>query len=790
MFFLPCEEVNAVRKRMARRQQKKEDKIASDDTQVTSRHGKGSHLFSADRPITSKEEDLLDRADFATALATAIDGWNESDSLVVALYGPWGSGKSSVKNMVLEALRSKQGTPATVVEFNPWQWAGQDQLAEAFFTEVEIALGKADASKQGRRRAAKWHLYEQHLKVGSLGLTGFRHITIMVLVLLGLVGLASITRIAWVTVVAGVVGGLALMIAAALKWIAGFADEVAALFSRSAEAADRNLNEIKADLADDLSALAAPVVIVIDDLDRLAPNEIQLMFQLIKANADFPNVVYLVLFQRTTIEGALGERGREFLDKIVQVGFDIPLLQQPRIDKVLFQRLDDVLGEKSVGQRFDGERWVNLYFRGFQAFFRTLRDVHRFGAVFAFEVGQFRGDTSFEVNPIDLIGLEVLRVFEPEVYQALPSAKSVLTGRELLGMDRSYKENATRAAVEAIIEHASKDRTEAVREVVKQLFPAIEWVFGGSHYGADFADHWYRELRVCHPDVFDRYFLLAIPEGDISQADLDRVLHSVSDAADATAVFSTLKQRGLLDTALNRLEAYKQEIDLTHAVPFITALFNVSEDLSPYSSGIFDIDSSIHVVRIIHWHLATEPDREQRMRIVCEALQASSGLFMPVYFISLEGDGKTSSILETSHLPILKQVCLKKIRVAAEDGHLASHPNMGILLYQWREWSSGEEPEKWVASLIESKEGFLAFLGAFVQPVRSWQIGGAVVRTIWRIRLSDIEPFVAADIVEARAKELEAGSLSERDQRSLHALEQALERRRRGIAEDAITLDE
>lgn len=176
------------------------------------------------------------------------------------------------------------------------QGAGQDQFAEAFFTEVEIALGKADASKQGRCRAAKWHLYAQQLKIGSLGITGFRHITMMVLVLLGLVGLASITHITWVSVVAGAVGGLALLLVAALKWIAGFADELAALFSKAAEAADRNLDEIKSDLARDLSALAAPVVIVIDDLDCLAANEIQLMFQLIKANTDFPHVVYLVLF--------------------------------------------------------------------------------------------------------------------------------------------------------------------------------------------------------------------------------------------------------------------------------------------------------------------------------------------------------------------------------------------------------------------------------------------------------------------------------------------------------------
>ena len=44
----------------------------------------------------------------AQSLASAIKGWKGNDSLVIALYGSWGSGKSSVKNMVLETLRSSE----------------------------------------------------------------------------------------------------------------------------------------------------------------------------------------------------------------------------------------------------------------------------------------------------------------------------------------------------------------------------------------------------------------------------------------------------------------------------------------------------------------------------------------------------------------------------------------------------------------------------------------------------------------------------------------------------------
>ncbi len=59
------------------------------------------YLLSSDRPITSFAGDLLGRSKFAESLASAIKGWTDNDSLVIALYGPCGSGKSSIKIWLL-----------------------------------------------------------------------------------------------------------------------------------------------------------------------------------------------------------------------------------------------------------------------------------------------------------------------------------------------------------------------------------------------------------------------------------------------------------------------------------------------------------------------------------------------------------------------------------------------------------------------------------------------------------------------------------------------------------------
>ena len=113
--------------------------------------------FSADRPIQSVKQDLLGRDSFACSLATAIQNWNGSDSLVVALYGAWGSGKSSVKNMVIEVLEAlPDERKPIIIEFDAWQFSGQEGILRTFFQETARALGVKDKSESGQKLAAKW----------------------------------------------------------------------------------------------------------------------------------------------------------------------------------------------------------------------------------------------------------------------------------------------------------------------------------------------------------------------------------------------------------------------------------------------------------------------------------------------------------------------------------------------------------------------------------------------------------------------------------------------------------
>jgi len=78
-------------------------------------------------------------------------------------------------------------------------------------------------------------------------------------------------------------------------------------------------------------------------MDRITKEETRLLLQHVKANADFPKMVYLLLYHEEMVANHFAEpslSGKEFLEKIVQLPFDIPAISQSRVQQVLFAGLD------------------------------------------------------------------------------------------------------------------------------------------------------------------------------------------------------------------------------------------------------------------------------------------------------------------------------------------------------------------------------------------------------------------------------------------------------------------
>ncbi len=104
-------------------------------------------MFS-DQPIKNSKTDLFGRKKFSKRIAHIIANRTEKESIAVGIHAPWGEGKTSVLNMIIEGLEEhlhrKDKTllngHIVLLKFNPWRFSDENQLLENFFSALADKL--------------------------------------------------------------------------------------------------------------------------------------------------------------------------------------------------------------------------------------------------------------------------------------------------------------------------------------------------------------------------------------------------------------------------------------------------------------------------------------------------------------------------------------------------------------------------------------------------------------------------------------------------------------------------
>lgn len=719
------------------------------------------HMFSTDRPIDKIEEDQLDRANFAKAIATAISNWREKDSLVVGLYGPWGCGKSSVINMTVDVLDDQKDKVPEIVRFNPWQVSGQGEIVAAFFQELRPALKEA-----GMESSVIIKVFDPYSSV------------------LKLAGPAAS--------LAASVGYLESGIAAVLVAGAILVRTISNLFGKSRKASKtprESLSSMKKTLKGHMQDLERPILVVIDDIDRLTADEIRLVFRLVKANADFPNMVYLLGLQGDVVARALEESdagrtfGEEYMAKVIQVPFSIPAIDRYRLLDALSKGLGSAFDDESlIIPEFEKTRWSQLFTNGLSPFFESLRDVKRLVSMLNFHVGLFRNGNVLEVNPIDLIALEVFRIFEPAVYRQLPHHKEILlTSRD--GFP-DYKRDNIKKRLLDIVSTASPNRQDSVKAILQNLFPLSQWAFDDYGSGTDTSEQWLRALRVCHEDNFYRYFTMHVPQTDFSQADLERLLAKGHDTKATITELRELHNRGILSNATKQLGANLDRIEHRAIVPFAKALFAVGEDVcgdDAEQSGLFSIPLTWELSSLAEKMFRQISDESERCKALMTAIETSKYLYVPAILLNRETLRRTESnhgvrlFDKDEDLSSLTDAWTGRLRSLAEATSLCETDGLGFILKRWKEWGSIADAQTWAGRAIETESCVLALLRGFLHSVRSTDSSGA--RINYHMRLEEIEDFVVMKDLKPKVDAIDLEALSEIHRIAVETFFEAVRRR-------------
>lgn len=695
-------------------------------------HTQTESVFRPDQPIQSYKDDLLGRASFAHSLGDAILRYKEKDSLVLGLLGTWGSGKTSVINMALEYIETLHedaagDTNPIIVRFNPWNYADQDQLIRQFFRQLSVSLGRDDYGASAQKIGTLIQAYARLLDP-----------------------LACVPKYG--------------LIAAIFSAVLRFFGEALTTWG-SLKSSD--LDSVKSELNHLLDQQKRKIIIVIDDVDRLSDREIRQTFQLVKSLGDFHNTIYILAFDKKVVIGALNRvqegLGFEYLEKVVQVPFEIPLIPKEEVDSLLLSQLGELTGEIPEG-KWDPVRWVNVYIGGLKHFFRTIRDVNRYVNSLKFGLGIAKE----EVNITDFLAITAVQVFIPEVYYGVRENKEVFSGviGSTLGPTDVLKERI-RAKCDEIIGRAHEYPEEKVRELLKLLFPKLEAAYGNTYYGPDWLGEWRRDGRICSPDMFDIFFRLFIPQGEIRKTEMEAILSLTGNPSVLAEALLKLNEEGTVVRFLERLEDYTQShIRETDIENVITVLMDIGDLFPQEEAALFAFDTPMRVLRICYQLIRRFDSHERRFMLLKNAMEkANNSLFTIVHEVRVQERRHVKDeahqpppdrelIVNAEQLKQLEQLACSKIEIWATDGRLANHRDLAYLLYGWREWGGSSNMDSFVKDMIKTDDGLMRFIAAFLSMRRIQTVGTYAERIEWRTGIKGIASFVDLEEITPRIRSI------------------------------------
>jgi hypothetical protein len=338
------------------------------------------------------QSDKLGRLGFARSVVSALKKVTSRKGFVISIEGGWGSGKTSTLAMIEELMESAnpESSRPVIVHFNPWLVGDRDALLGQFLTQVATSVKLSDRAKEGKKVAKELGAYAKAFDLIKL-IPGAEP---------------------WATIAKSV-------LSAAGETAGAIADQKSQDISQRKEALEEALRKFP-----------RPIIVFIDDVDRLFPSEVFEMVRIIKAVGDLPHVGYVIAWDTSYVVDALRSasipQSDTYLDKVVQIRMPIPTLSSSARDSLANEALA-TLHPDALGRFFknDQESLSLLYFAGLRDLFQQPRDITRvFNSVSTFEPA-LRGELGFA----DIVGMAALIVKAPAVFDLLRRQPRWFVGR-------------------------------------------------------------------------------------------------------------------------------------------------------------------------------------------------------------------------------------------------------------------------------------------------------------------------------------------------------------------------
>lgn len=508
-----------------------------------------SALFAGDDPILNSDDDLLNRSRLASAIADEVQEMNAERGAVVAITGKWGTGKTSLLNLTANTLQGQDSIQ--VVEFNPWFFSGTDQLIRFFFDEMARQLSSERTRKQ-RLKDATSNIAEKFNRYS-----------------------ASLSPLKFVP-------GAGQIFDAAQKAAEGVSQALSA-----------SIHEQRLEISDALTGLNGRIVVLIDDIDRLTRQEIRDLFRLVRLNGSFPNVVYLLCFDREVVENALSEEGLNgaaYLEKIVKTSVEVPPAADEALASVLRTGMLTAVANIAVTSP-DENRFPDVFWQVVRPLFSTVRDVKRFLSSLTLTLRS----AADEVALPDLVALEAIRVMRPVAHGLIAQNIRALT--TVYGWQKEARNQVVLAADAEVVSAIESELPDDVgRALIRYIFPAAQIYTENMWHGNESLQEWRRDRRVAHATVLKYYLHRELPSGTAPSSQVDSIVYAVGDEEALRSALTAIPDHNLEDV-LDRFLPYVDVVDSSRIPSVVVVLLELLPRFSEEPSGMLDVGRDYTVLR-------------------------------------------------------------------------------------------------------------------------------------------------------------------------------------------------
>lgn len=424
-----------------------------------------SKCFSDDQPLSDQFPKQTEN--YANAIVERFLSMNMKEhSCALSITGQWGMGKTTFLN----ALKKQMKEHADVVEFNPWICKSPEQVTKNFFASLCHQL------------SLKYSTLYQPIKEYA------KH-------------LSSEVSLSY--------NGLSLKVPLKIK--------------------QKSLFEQKNELSEKFAKLQRPVIVFIDDMDRLEKTEIFEVLRLIRNTADLHNVGYIVAYDKEYVTSVFEENNIKnaaaYLEKIFPIEIHLPKVEDYLVwnaFRVEIEKQNDIHEEftKQLFNKFESDDRELIL-----KILTNYRRAKRFANLFMLNYSYLQQHYRNEVKILDLFWVELLHFYDNKTYVILandPECMLYRYGRRL----------KIRSGI--IVSEAQKNKNEHNLIDGKEV-PIYEGSYSWKEETPKILTKIFGEKiketnrSVCYSENYNKYFTISVSPLKLSISEMQQFLSGTEE---------------------------------------------------------------------------------------------------------------------------------------------------------------------------------------------------------------------------------------------------------------------